>query len=75
MTSFVYKRFEQKFGDGNNHVWVFQNIWRLGQVTDIKFGWMYLMKSAGMCKIIFSVSEEKQHWGKNNPNPGQVKLG
>ena len=38
MTIFFYKGLTRKPEIGNTHVWVFPNIWRLGQVMDTKFG-------------------------------------
>ena len=38
MTIFVYKGLTRNSEIGNARVWVFPNIWRLGQVRDTKFG-------------------------------------
>ena len=38
MTVFFYKGLNRNLEIGNAHVWVFPNIWRLGQVIDTIFG-------------------------------------
>ena len=72
MKIFVYERLTTNPGIGNNPVWVFPNIWRLGQIRDTKFGTNVFEKAIlnaakyqGYSFYLSELIRENQLGGKN----------
>ena len=55
MTNFIYKGLTGNAEIGNTSVWVFPNIWRLGQVKDTKFNADVsneMLLNAAKCQVV-----------------------
>ena len=83
MTNFIYQGLTRNPEIGNTSVWVFPNIWRLGQVSDTKFNTNAsneILLNAAKCQVLnykckitaFTVSELL--WKNQKEGGGGIKI-